>query len=119
SMGNGLALACLQGSDAEVSVISRRMETVQHGVDLIENGPFGLRKAVQRGKLTEEQAAKLKDRLSGTTDYKKGLGRADLVFESIPEVVRISKVSNWSLMDSTTPCRGPISWPVEAKWASC
>ncbi len=86
-MGHGIALACLQGSDAEVSVVSRRMETVQHGVDLIENGPFGLRKAVQRGKLTEEQAAKLKDRLSGTTDYKKGLARADLVFESIPEVV--------------------------------
>lgn len=86
-MGHGMALACLQGSEAEVRIVSRREETVKHGLELIENGPFGLKKGVERGKLTEEQAKAILARLSGTTDYKKGVDGADLVFETIPENV--------------------------------
>lgn len=86
-MGHGIALACLQRSSAQVSIISRRQETVDHGTALIESGPFGLAKAVARGKLTTQQAAEARSRLSGTTDYEKGLAGADIVFESIPEVV--------------------------------
>ena len=67
-MGHGIALACLQGSGANVTIISRRAETVQHGLDLIEGGPFGLKRGVDKGRLTEEQAAEIQGRLSGTTD---------------------------------------------------
>ena len=42
-MGHGIALARLRKSPAEVVLLSRREETVQHGLELIENGPFGLR----------------------------------------------------------------------------
>ncbi len=90
-MGHGIALACLQGSGAEVVLISRRQETVEHGLDLIANGPFGLGRAVERGKLTEDQVADIKGRLSGTTDYAEGLAGADLVFETIPEVVDLKQ----------------------------
>jgi 3-hydroxybutyryl-CoA dehydrogenase len=86
-MGHGIALACLQGSEAEVALISRREETVRHGLELIEKGPFGLKRAVERGKLDEARAAELLARVSGTTDYGEGLAAADLVFETIPEVV--------------------------------
>jgi len=86
-MGHGIALACLQGSDAEVTIISRRQESVDHGLELIHNGPFGIQKAVRRGKLTEEQSEEIRGRLRGTTDYAKGLAGVDLVFETIPEVV--------------------------------
>ena len=55
-MGHGIALACLQGSAADVTLISRRQETVDHGLDLIRTGPFGLTRAVERGKLSEEDA---------------------------------------------------------------
>jgi 3-hydroxybutyryl-CoA dehydrogenase len=86
-MGHGIALACLQRSEAAVTIISRRPETVAHGLDLIEKGPFGLARAVERGKLTEPLAAAARARLRGTTDLAEGLAGADLVFETIPEIV--------------------------------
>ncbi len=86
-MGHGIALACLQGSEAQVSILSRREESVAHGLDLIENGPYGLNKAVEKGKLSEQARDGIKGRLSGGTDYAEGLDGADLVFETIPEVV--------------------------------
>jgi len=86
-MGHGIALSCLQRSDAEVTIISRRDETVKHGMDLIENGQYGLGVAVKRGKLSEEGRDDIRARLTGTTDYAEGLAGADLVFETIPEVV--------------------------------
>ena len=86
-MGHGIALACLQRSAAHVTIVSRRKKSVEHGLALIEKGPFGLARGVERGKLTEEQAKGMLARLTGTTDYAAGLKGADLVFESIPESV--------------------------------
>jgi 3-hydroxybutyryl-CoA dehydrogenase len=86
-MGHGIALACLQGSDAVVTIISHRQQSVDHGIELVEKGPFGLARAVERGKLTSEQAASARARLRGTIDYAAGLADADLVFETIPEIV--------------------------------
>lgn len=90
-MGHGIALACLQGSSAQVTLLSRKAETVDHGLELIEKGPFGLAKAVQRGKLSEEQAAELLTRVRGTTEYAQGLEDADLIIETIPEVVDLKQ----------------------------
>lgn len=90
-MGHGMALACLQGSDCEVTLVSRREETAQRGVELVRSGPFGLERAVRRGKLDAGRAAELGQRIRGTSDYAKGLAGADLVFESIPEVVEPKK----------------------------
>lgn len=86
-MGHGIALACLQQTGCSVTLISRRGETVAHGLELIESGPFGLGRAVKKGKLTEERATELRKLVSGTTDYEQGLTGVDLVFESIPEVL--------------------------------
>ncbi len=85
-MGHGIALACIQAG-CEVTLISRREETIAHGIELVERGPFGLERAVGKGKITEEQAAGMRKLLTGTTDYEQGLAGADLVFESIPEVL--------------------------------
>ena len=49
-MGHGIALACLQGSEAAVTIVSRRQESVDHGLSLVEKGPFGLAKGVERGR---------------------------------------------------------------------
>ena len=88
-MGHGIALACLQRSDAVVSIISRREETVEHGLGLILEGRFGLARGVSKGRITEEQAADARSRLSGTTSYEEGLAGVDLVFETVPEVADI------------------------------
>ena len=90
-MGHGMALACLQNSAAQVTIISRREETVEHGLAAVESGPFGLKKAVERGKLDEAAMADALSRLTGTTDYAEGLAGADLVFETIPEVTDLKQ----------------------------
>ena len=84
-MGHGIALACLTRSDCEVTIISSRAETVERGLDLVVNGPFGLERSVARGKLAADDAAEARGRLRGTTDAIEGLDGADLVFESVPE----------------------------------
>lgn len=84
-MGHGIALACLQGSDARVTLVSRNPETVERGRDLVANGPFGLARAVERGKLARDAADAMLARLGGTIAYGEALADADLVFESIPE----------------------------------
>ncbi|MFQ5555820.1 MAG: 3-hydroxyacyl-CoA dehydrogenase family protein [Acidimicrobiia bacterium] len=86
-MGHGIALACLQGSDADVVIVSRRSESVEHGLGLVESGPFGLSRGVAKGRISEEKAGAARARLRGTTDYEEGLANADLVFETVPEVV--------------------------------
>ncbi|HEX6235421.1 MAG TPA: 3-hydroxyacyl-CoA dehydrogenase NAD-binding domain-containing protein [Jiangellaceae bacterium] len=45
-------------------------------------------KAVQRGRLTEDDQAALRERITFTTDLA-GLGRCDLVVEAVPEVMEI------------------------------
>lgn len=85
-MGHGIALACAQGSSAHVTIVSRRKKTVSHGLALIEHGPFGLQKAVEKKKLSKDEAKEIRSRITGTTDYSVGLENADLVFESIPEI---------------------------------
>jgi len=86
-MGHGMALACLQGCECRVTLVSRRPETLARGLELIRSGPFGLERAVSRGKLDAARAVELAGRVEVTTDYAQGLAGADLVFESIPELV--------------------------------
>jgi 3-hydroxybutyryl-CoA dehydrogenase len=90
-MGHGIALACLQASPVSVSIISRREETVEHGLNSIKSGPFGLDRVVARGKMDKATAADIISRVEGTTDYEKGLAGADLIFETIPEVTSLKQ----------------------------
>ncbi len=107
-MGHGIALACLQYSGAEVVIVSRRQETVDHGLELVTSGPFGLARAVAKGRLTEEQAAEAGRRLSGTTDYEHALAGTDLVFETVPEVVP-TKHASFELVDRYAPASAVLA----------
>jgi len=91
SMGHGIVLACIQGGPYQVTILSRREQTCQHGVELIKNGPYGLSKAVKRGKITEEQAAEMLSRVSTSTSYADALSNTDLIFESLPEEIAVKK----------------------------
>lgn len=87
-MGHGIALACLAGDpNLAVAVVSRRRETLDHGMELIRSGPFGLDTAVRKGRLTEEGRARALERLTGTLSIEEGVAHAQLVFETVPEVV--------------------------------
>lgn len=87
-MGHGMMLACLLGDRAaEVRLISRRAETVAHGLELMRSGPFGLEGLVQRGRLSAEELEAALGRVSATTDLAAGVAGCDLVFETVPEDV--------------------------------
>jgi len=100
-MGHGIALACVQ-KGCEVTLVSRRRETLDHGLALIKDGPFGLAKGVKRGKLSAQEAEACLGRVRGTTDYREGVEQADVVFESIPEEVG-PKQECFRLVESLAP----------------
>src|SRR3972149_1254866 len=99
--GHGIALACVQ-KGCEVTLVSRRRETLDHGLALIKDGPFGLAKGVKRGKLSAQEAEACLGRVRGTTDYREGVEQADVVFESIPEEVG-PKQECFRLVESLAP----------------
>jgi 3-hydroxybutyryl-CoA dehydrogenase len=86
-MGHGMALACLRSAGTEVVLLSRRQESLDHGAKLVRTGRFGIEPGVDRGKITREQADDMLSRLRFTLDYDEGLADADLVFETVPEVL--------------------------------
>ncbi len=91
SMGHGIVLACIQGGPYEVMILSRREETCRHGLHLIKDGPYGLSKAIERGKVTLEQAEEMFAKVKTSTGYAEALKEADIVFESIGEDVKLKK----------------------------
>ena len=90
-MGHGIALACLRSVGTEVVLVSRRQESLDHGVALLQSGPFGMDKTVERGKFSRVEADEMLARLRVTLDFEEGLADADLVIESIPEVLDLKK----------------------------
>jgi 3-hydroxybutyryl-CoA dehydrogenase len=82
-----MALACLRSPGTEVVLLSRRQTSLDHGAELVRTGPFGIERGVTRGKLTREQADDMLARLGLSLDYDEALAGADLVFESVPEVI--------------------------------
>lgn len=87
-MGHGIVAACLTGRpDAEVRLVSRRRESLDHGMALLKSGPFGLAGLVKKGKLTEQALEAALARVHPTLDLAEGVQDAQLVFETVPEVV--------------------------------
>ena len=81
-------------------------ELVQAGLDEARNVTRGqVQKLVERGKLTEEQAAAQADevvgRIHGTTTYE-GFGDVDFVIEAVPERMEI-KQAVFAELDAATP----------------
>ncbi len=87
-MGHGIVLACLLGSpNSQVRLVARRQETLEHGMELLRTGPFGMQAAVRRGRLTAEAMEQALARVRPTLDIAEGVHDAQLVFETVPEVV--------------------------------
>jgi len=87
-MGHGIVAACLIGHpDAEIRLVSRREESLAHGMALLESGPFGLSGLVKKGKLTEQELKETLARVRPTLDLGEAVRDVDLIFETVPEVV--------------------------------
>jgi len=87
-MGHGLVLACIAADpEIRVTLVSHRQESLDHGMALICSGPFGLEGLVRKGRLTPEARDQALARVVPTLDLDGALAQAQLVFESVPEVV--------------------------------
>src|SRR6185503_19130302 len=71
-MGHGIVLACLAREQIEVRLVSRRAESLSHGMELLRTGPFGLEGLVKKGKISEDEMHKRLARVHGTLDVAAG-----------------------------------------------
>ena len=72
SMGHGIVIACLLGDPAaEVRLVARRRETLDHGLELVRSGPFGLDAAVRKGRIDAARRDEALGRLTATLDLAK------------------------------------------------
>jgi len=84
TMGTGITQTIAQ---AGYEVIARDIDDsiLRKGLEIIKTGPFGLEKAVQKGKITKEQAEAVLLRIKVTTDLAEAVKDADFVIEAIFE----------------------------------
>ncbi len=89
TMGHTLVLQALLGGADEVVLMSRHRQSVDHGLALVIDGPFGLRRTAARRRMTEEQVEALMGRLIVTTDYAEAVTNSAVIIESVPEEVAV------------------------------
>lgn len=77
-------------------------------LDRIENGPFGLRASVRRGKLTEAEASAALERISTTTDLGAACQGIDMAIEAVPEVLGL-KQEVFKIMDRFAPAHAVLT----------
>src|SRR5262245_7344982 len=83
-MGSAIAQV-LATAGLEVTCVDRDQKQLDEGRSAIEHGRYGLRRGVERSKLTEADAERALERLSFTTDLAAAVRRADIVVEAVPE----------------------------------
>jgi len=82
-MGHGIAQVAAR-SGYEVVMVDVSEEILKKAMELIESGPFGLKRLVDKGKMTEEQAKECLARIKTSTSLE-SLKDADFIIEAIPE----------------------------------
>ena len=96
-MGSGIAQV-LAVAGHEVVCTDLAESSLDAAREAVETGRFGVRSAVERGKLTTDQADRALQRLTFTTDTD-ALADRYLVIEAIPELLDL-KVRFWRELDS-------------------
>ncbi len=87
-MGHGIVLACAAADpEVEVALVSHRQASLDHGMALVRSGPFGLERQVKKGKISETAMREALARIRPTSDLAGAVAEADLVFETVPEVL--------------------------------
>jgi 3-hydroxybutyryl-CoA dehydrogenase len=89
-MGTGIAQVFAQ---AGFNVIARDVSEagLKRGLEVIRGGPFGLQRAVEKGRLKKEEAEAALARIKVTTSLEEAARDADLVVEAIFENLELKK----------------------------
>lgn len=83
-MGSGIAQV-LAIAGHEVVCYDVADEALAKGRQIVDTGRFGVRSAVERGKLTAEEAEAALGRLTFSSDFDEAVATADVVIEAVPE----------------------------------
>ncbi|WP_456468567.1 3-hydroxyacyl-CoA dehydrogenase NAD-binding domain-containing protein [Archaeoglobus sp.] len=88
-MGHGIAqVAARTGYDVILVDISE--DVLKKALEMIESGPFGLKRLVEKGKMTEEEARECMSRIKVSTSLE-SLKDADFVIEAVTENADLKK----------------------------
>jgi len=90
TMGTGIAQVFAQ-SGFEVVAVDVSEEVLRRGLETIASGPFGLRRLVERGRITEEQMRDILSRIKTTTNLAEAVSSADLVIEAVFEDLEVKR----------------------------
>lgn len=90
TMGSGIAQTFAQSGFAVVAVDADE-NALRKGMDAITSGPFGLRKLMEKGKLTQEQMQEILSRITTATKLDEAVRSADFVVEAIFEDLETKK----------------------------
>jgi len=88
-MGSGIAQALAVGG-CQVTVRDLNEQLIERARSTIVDGRYGLKRGVERGKTTQEDADAALNRISFTTSLD-DLRSADLVIEAVPEDLELKK----------------------------
>lgn len=106
-MGHGIAQV-LATAGYDLRLYDVRDEALTAALERIERGRYGLRGAVTRGKLAEEQVAPILARIAPTTDLATACANVDLVIEAVPEDLGL-KVRIFRQLDALAPPRAILA----------
>ena len=100
-MGSGIAqVMAIAGH--QVVCYDLADEALAKGKEIVETGRFGVRSAVERGKLTAEEADAALTRLTFTNDFDEAASTADVVIEAVPERLDL-KIRVFRDLDAACP----------------
>ena len=97
-MGSGIAEICAR-LGYNTTFIEVSDELVNRGMERIKKS---LGRALEKGKITQEEYDQTLAKIKGTTDLKEGAGNADIVIEAITEDLELKK-EMWKKLDEICP----------------
>ena len=102
-MGHGIAQVCAR-TGFNVYLLDVNMDILEKALKLIREGPFGLMKLVEKGRLTLDQVNDIMSRIKVTTSYDDLCFEVDFVIEAVPENVDLKK-KIFRILDEKCPER--------------
>uniref|UniRef100_A0A7C3MA45 3-hydroxyacyl-CoA dehydrogenase n=1 Tax=Archaeoglobus fulgidus TaxID=2234 RepID=A0A7C3MA45_ARCFL len=88
-MGHGIAQVAAR-TGYEVVMVDVSEEVLKKAMELIESGPFGLKRLVEKGKMTEDEAKAVMERIKTSTSLD-ALKDADFIIEAVTENANLKK----------------------------
>ena len=100
-MGSGIVQVCAR-SGFKVMMVDVNEDLLNNAYKQIKDGPFGLSRLVEKGKIKSDEVEQIMGYIESTTDPKEAANDADLVIEAVSENLELKK-KIWSQYDELCP----------------